>query len=1161
LCGRNLLKIVSSGSSIISELLNLSAFVPNAFKQETNAESQRYHEIIFDFEYLRTPEFFENKIQSRAELQDLDEEFRENHLEILTRFYKTFESVYSYVIKLNTYLSDLENGIYVQQMLETVLLNPEGKQLLCESLALYGIMLLTVEAKFPGPLRERLLVAYYRHSSGSSTQIDDVCKLLRSTEYDPSSPHARRPAKYPESYFSRVPINPRFVQMVIDRLRSDDVYSMVASFPFPEHRSTALAHQAAMLYVCLYFSPDLLHLEEAKMREIVDKFFPDNWVLSLHMGMLVNLAEAWQPYKAAAKALANSIALPNAKRQAAMHGAKVGELLARTADLLKEGVLVENLVLDRIPQLLNAARDCNVTLRWLMLHTTPLSPPQERSRLCKQLRDSVLSDSRFNGEQLFQLLLLTAQFEFRLKEVFTGILSRKADTWEALKVECSERLRELSDVFSGTKPLTRVAANAKLQDWFANLAAQVDKLDFANATESGRKVDQLMQALREVQEFHQLDANMQVVQFLQETCAKLYQMMRIINVKEEVLLHLDIVADLSYAWVIIDTYTNFMQVGIQRNPRITIQLKAMFLKLATAMEQPLLRISQANSPDLASVSQYYSAELVTYVRKVLQVIPKTMFKRLAEIISIQTHKLKELPTRLDKDKVKDYGMLEERYQVSQLTHEISTFSEGILAMKTTLVGIVKLDPQKLLEDGIRKELVAQVAFALHEALIFPANPKAGRANELQARLVALGERMDGFRRSFEYIQDYVNIYGLKIWQEEVSRIINYNVEQECNSFLREKVQDFQSVYQSKAIPIPKFPPPAGDRAVNFIGRLATELLRVTDPKQTIYIDQMAAWYDAKSRQEVLNSRVWAAMETALDSFGLSGLDRLLSFMLVSALQTLLRQFQRHVTKDKLAVDQLTGLADLMRPFDSLLPTGQPPAKLLAGAAGRLQRQLQQLTDSLLRVGQLQLLRRQLAGQLCRSSRLNSKGMHAVLGALNDSLLAEIHEHYRDPTKPYPAEDNDLLFEVVSFLEANGMHEPLSKIYVTTESQPLMPAMMLLAISGAVQALQFDKSVTTLTARRAGTIDGMPFTAGCVTVMRQFHSDTQEDLLAMLGKVVRSQLDQLPQGKQPEYPPDLIHTMVFLRDYCFLSRLPMKKLENYIPTYALLEFYSQAKSSK
>ena len=53
--------------------------------------------------------------------------------------------------------------------------------------------------------------------------------------------------------------------------------------------------------------------------------------------------------------------------------------------------------------------------------------------------------------------------------------------------------------------------------------------------------------------------------------------------------------------------------------------------------------------------------------------------------------------------------------------------------------------------------------------------------------------MDGFLRSFEYIQDYINIYGLKIWQEEVSRIINYNVEQECNSFLREKVRTVRPV--------------------------------------------------------------------------------------------------------------------------------------------------------------------------------------------------------------------------------------------------------------------------------------------------------------------------------------------------------------------------------
>lgn len=40
------------------------------------------------------------------------------------------------------------------------------------------------------------------------------------------------------------------------------------------------------------------------------------------------------------------------------------------------------------------------------------------------------------------------------------------------------------------------------------------------------------------------------------------------------------------------------------------------LQLASALDLPLLRINQANSPDLLSVSQYYSGELVSYVRKV-----------------------------------------------------------------------------------------------------------------------------------------------------------------------------------------------------------------------------------------------------------------------------------------------------------------------------------------------------------------------------------------------------------------------------------------------------------------------------------------------------------------------------------------------------------------
>ena len=74
------------------------------------------------------------------ELQDRDEEFRENHLEILTRFYKVFESIHKYVIDLNRFLEDLDEGIYIQQTLENVLFNEDGKQLLVGSLVIidYG---------------------------------------------------------------------------------------------------------------------------------------------------------------------------------------------------------------------------------------------------------------------------------------------------------------------------------------------------------------------------------------------------------------------------------------------------------------------------------------------------------------------------------------------------------------------------------------------------------------------------------------------------------------------------------------------------------------------------------------------------------------------------------------------------------------------------------------------------------------------------------------------------------------------------------------------------------------------------------------------------------------------------------------------------------------
>ena len=164
--------------------------------------------------------------------------------------------------------------------------------------------------------------------------------------------------------------------------------------------------------------------------------------------------------------------------------------------------------------------------------------------------------------------------------------------------------------------------------------------------------------------------------------------------------------------------------------------------------------------------------------------------------------------------LKTVAQLPARYTLAKTTHHVSVFTEGMLQMKSTLLGIVEVNPHAILQDGIRKELVRQISSALHQGLVF--DLRTGRKrNPVQVRTVqystaqystacggcvgvwvwvcvraqrrarshmcvcvcvfvlcGLGllcqtvhnalqvvhTRLSGFRKSFEYIQDYISTY-------------------------------------------------------------------------------------------------------------------------------------------------------------------------------------------------------------------------------------------------------------------------------------------------------------------------------------------------------------------------------------------------------------------
>ena len=46
---------------------------------------------------------------------------------------------------------------------------------------------------------------------------------------------------------------------------------------------------------------------------------------------------------------------------------------------------------------------------------------------------------------------------------------------------------------------------------------------------------------------------------------------------------------------------------------------------------------------------------------------------------------------------------------------------------------------------------------------------------------------------------------------------------------------------------------------------------------------------------------------------------------------------------------------------------------------------------------------------------------------HSSLLTAVEAHYKDPTNPYPGEDNATLYELTPYLESAGLSDPLTKV--------------------------------------------------------------------------------------------------------------------------------------
>jgi WASH complex subunit strumpellin len=210
----------------------------------------------------------------------------------------------------------------------------------------------------------------------------------------------------------------------------------------------------------------------------------------------------------------------------------------------------------------------------------------------------------------------------------------------------------------------------------------------------------------------------------------LNHMVRIANVKRQILVNMSFISDFAYSWLVIDDYMHIIQDEIKKDPKVVLFLRTVFMKNASIMNQPLVRIIEANSEDLRSVANFYSGELV-------------------KISSILTDSVKEFESKLSKEELKEFARYDERFLLAKITHEISLLTEGMLVLDKVLMGVIEIEPKEILVDGIRKELGKTLATMLHEGFIF--EKKGDMSTELMDRFVKLRDKIKGLKRSIEHI--------------------------------------------------------------------------------------------------------------------------------------------------------------------------------------------------------------------------------------------------------------------------------------------------------------------------------------------------------------------------------------------------------------------------
>ena len=1176
LINQELLKLVSRGSAIICEILRLKDFIPEPYSNPQ--EEKLYKDIIYDFSIFNQGKLdaFEEKLRTNQELFDKDEDFRENYIELIERFYSLFDSIYQYITDWKIFIGQVKNGKFIQHTIDTILSHKEIRPVFVESVFSAGVMLLLVDKLIPGPMREKLIVSYYRYKGQSTIpNFQEIFKLFAQTGYFPPTSFSNpkdevKPKKYPIEYFKRCKLETSLVEKIIGTVVGNDIYEQTLAYPTTnEYQTLAYSQQGSLLVVILFFCPDLLEKDRRIMYDIFSKHYHDNIVISFYMGYTIDIYEYWRDFKEAGNVLDSNIKANYLREEKNRKLARISVVDNKIKEYLNEGVMTEEYVLKNIENLLMIMREGNLILRWFIL---------QRDITNKKFREII--NEGLSNKDLISLLLNLSQFEDLLKTMFQKLVFNKEEMWENDRNYCIQKLSELISYYSGNSAFNTMKLEG-YSKYFEDVSTRINKLNNKNPNRVGIHIGKIKDDLYEIGKIHYINESANARENIKLINGRLDHMLLIVNVKKNYLISISKISDFSFAWISIHDYSQEMQRILQSNSKNVLLLRAAFLKIASILNFPLVHLYEIDSEDIDSVTKYYSGELVSFVREILQIIPISVFTLLDDVSKIFSSGFQEIPIKLQKKDVKLYAQNEKRFKLAKDAHLISVFTKGIFMMEKTLVGVIEVDPKIILEKGIRTELLKLLASTFHNYIDFKANDNK---IALDKKLNELIVRISSIRKSFLYIQDYININGNKMWCEEMNKLINYYVEIEANKFLARKIKQKNDFYDNtKDLAPPRYPPlKTSPESPTFLGRLTRFILNLTSPKNSIFCPANFTWYD-KNNNEIFGIKYLNKIKLAIGIEGFQGFIKLLGYLNYQNLISLNTIYNKTVT-DASYIKCLKNISNLYgSPFIDHYMDKYDGRQLTDTIQTFSRYDNQILIAKIYEIGQIFFLRKLQNYIVNESAEVEATMLSNEIKSLNEINLLILKNHIninfiKDPSLN-PEEDNmnnnstninndknkindldNYYSNLISFFNDFGCLDSTHIFYINLSKMQYLPLILAcISFNELEKMFYYDKKSGTAKKLNNFNFDLFYFTNGIFNILYQMGKSNIIIFLALLTDLLKIKLSnqfnikdiRTMMNNYFEIPKHISYLQLFLKDLATNAEIDLDYFELGFNSYLML----------